>query len=236
MSEQSSFSANQSFSDSDFFSTQLANLSRLIFQIMNNRSNAAFLSFQAINEILNQRQTKDWSAKNIEFFDSTADDTDFIINIDKHVCYRDVYVFTNRLKDMTVIKDDNKLKIVISQCLRESALTWHSIELSTLKKKMLREISLVNWYNALIRRFKKRTFVALVNMQTIKYIMKNARLHKNFKIFAQNFFRSIKAANLISTHNQFTIAWNNLTWQFRQHISEFTEQTTMREFFEQFDS
>ena len=73
-------------------------------------------------------------------------------------------------------------------------------------------------------------------MQTIKYIMKNARLHKNSKIFAQNFFRSVKAANLISTHNQLTIAWNNLTWQFRQHISESTEQITMREFFEQLDS
>ena len=200
---------------------------------MNNRSSAASLSLQSISEILNQRQTKDWSAKNIEFFDSTADDTDFIINIDKHVCYRDVYVFTNRLKDMIVIKNDSNFKIVISQCLRESALTWHSIELSTLKKKMLKKTSLVNWYNALIRRFKKRTFVALTSMQTIKYIMKNARLHKNSKIFAQNFFRSIETTNLISTHNQLTIAWNNLTWQFRQHISKSIEQITMREFLEQ---
>ena len=203
MFEQNSFSANRTVSDSDFFSAQLTNLSRLISQVMNNRDNAAFLLIQSINEILilNQRQTKNWSAKNIEFFDSTADDTHFIINIDKHVCYRDVYVFTNRLKDMTIIKNDSKLRIVISQCLRESTLTWHSIEFSTLKKEMLRKTSFVNWYNALIRRFKERTSVALINMQTIKYIMKNARLHKNSRIFAQNLFRSVKTANLISTHN-----------------------------------
>ena len=55
-------------------------------------------------------------------------------------------------------------------------------------------------------------------------------------MFAQNFFRAVKAANLISTHNQLTIAWNNLIWQFRQHISELTEQIIMKKFLEQLDS
>ena len=240
MSEHDSFSFNIENSN-EFFSAQLIDLIKLISQVLDSRQfniniNVNFESHSSIDENFDLRQTKDWSTKDIEFFDSATDETDLIINIDKHVCYRDVYAFTNKLKDMTVIKNDSKLRIVISQCLRKSTLTWHSIELFTLKKEMLNKTSLVNWYNALIRRFKKRTFVALISMQTTKYIMNDVRHDKDSRIFAQDFFRVVKAANLSSTHNQLTIAWNNLTWQFRQHISKFTEQTIMRGFLEQLNS
>ena len=137
---------------------------------------------------------------------------------------------------MTVIKEDSKLKLIIFQCLRKSTLIWHSIELSTLKKEILKNASLINWYNALIRRFKKRTSIVLISMQIIKYIMKNVKQQKDSRLFAQNFFRVVKAINFISIHNQLIIAWNNLTWQFRQHISESTEHTTMREFLKQLNS
>ena len=242
MSEQDSFSFNIENSN-EFFSAQLIDLIRLISQVLDSRQsnininvNFESHSSQSSDDVFDHRQFKDWSAEEIEFFDSVAKETNSIVNVEKHVLYKNVYAFTDRLKNMTIIKEDSKLKLIIFQCLRESTLIWHSIELFTLKKEMLRDASLINWYNALIRRFKKRTSIVLISMQTIKYTMKNARLHKNLKIFAQNLFRSVKIANLISTHNQFTIAWNNLTWQFRQHISEFTEQTTMREFLEQLDS
>ena len=126
--------------------------------------------------------------------------------------------------------------MIISQCLRKSTLIWHSIELSTLKKKMLKNVSLINWYNALIRRFKKRTSIVLISMQNIKYIMNDVKQQKNFRLFAQNFFRIVKTANLTSIHNQLIIAWNNLAWQFRQHIFESIEHTTIREFLEQLNS
>ena len=54
----------------------------------------------------------------------------------------------------------------------------------------------------LVKRFKKKTFSALINLYFTKYIMKNARKQKNFKVFAQNIFRHVKAANMISIYNQ----------------------------------
>ena len=233
--------SQESFSSSfnEFSSAQLADLFRLIAQIMNNRQSNTSTNVQAsqqLNNVFDHRQTKDWFVEEIEFFDSIAESIDSIINVEKHIFYRDVYAFTDRLKDMTTLKNDIKLRTVISQCLRESTFIWHSIELFVLKKKMLKDASLINWYNALIRRFKKRTSVALTIMQIIKYTMKNAKQHKDSRMFAQNFFRAVKAANFTSTHNQLTIAWNNLTWQFRQHISESIEQIIMKEFLEQLDN
>ena len=234
-SDQESF--NSSFNE--FSSAQFADLFRLIAQVMNNRqshTNASAQASQQLSDVFDHRQIKNWFVEEIEFFDSIAESIDSIINVEKHIFYRDVYAFTDRLKDMTTLKNDIKLRTVISQCLRESTLIWHSIELFVLKKEMLRDASLINWYNALIRRFKKRTSVALTIMQIIKYTMKNAKQHKDSRMFAQNLFWAVKAANFISTHNQLTIAWNNLIWQFRQHISKSTEQTIMREFLEQLDS
>ena len=244
MSEQNSFSFNTE-NPNEFSSAQLIDLIRLISQALDSRQsnintnvnvNLESHSSQSSSDVFDHRQFKNWSAEEIEFFDPVAKETDSIVNVEKHVLYKDVYAFTNRLKNMTVIKEDSKLRLIIFQCLRESTLIWHSIELSTLKKEMLKNASLINWYNALIRRFKKRTSIVLTSMQTIKYIMKNVKQQKDSRLFAQNLFRAVKAANLISTHNQLIIAWNNLTWQFRQHISESTEHTTMRGFLKQLNS
>ena len=163
MSEQNSFSFNIENSN-EFFSVQLIDLIRLISQILDSRQfsintnvNLEFHSSQSSDDVFDHRQFKDWSAEKIEFFDSVAKETDSIVNVEKHVLYKNVYAFTDRLKNMTIIKKNSKLKLIIFQYLRESTLIWHSIELFTLKKEMLRDASLINWYNALIRRFKKRT-------------------------------------------------------------------------------
>ena len=43
-------------------------------------------------------------------------------------------------------------------------------------------------------------------MQITKYIFENAKRLKNLRLFVQKFFRFVKTENLISTHNQLTIA------------------------------
>ena len=68
----------------------------------------------------------DWKSKDIEFFDSKYERSthidDSIVNVDHHVFYRDVYVFIDKLKNMTSLREKNKLRIVISQCLRDTVL------------------------------------------------------------------------------------------------------------------
>lgn len=44
------------------------------------------------------------------------------MNFDKHVFYKNVYAFVNKLKNVNFIRDENKLRFVISQCFRDTTL------------------------------------------------------------------------------------------------------------------
>ncbi len=131
---------------------------------------------------------------------------------------------------MIAIRENDKLRIVLSQCFRDAVLIWHSIELFDMKKDLLRQVNLASWYQVMIIRFKKRTSSALSTLQNFKYTLTNARFEKDFRHFAQQIFRSIKTVNMNSIHNQLTIAWNNLDWRFRANIFESIVITSMRKF------
>lgn len=68
-------------------------------------------------------------------FDSIIENNTAMINVEKHVFYRDLYIFVDRLKDMIIFKNSNKLKNIISQCFRRFALIWHFAKLFDLEKK-----------------------------------------------------------------------------------------------------
>ena len=110
---------------------------------------------------LENREFKKWNFEKIDYFDSKYDDSDnhnssLLVNFEKNFYYRDVYVFVDRLKNLASLREFEKLRIVISQCLRDSTLIWHSSKLSNQKKILFREISLKEWYEALIFKFKER--------------------------------------------------------------------------------
>ncbi len=176
---------------------------------------------------------KKWTVDEIEFFDSNVDDVDSIINAKRHVFYKNIYAFVNRLKNMINIREENKLRTILSQCFRNAALIWHFIELSDVKKDLLRQINLIFWYQVMINRFKKFTSLILFVLQNFKYTLSDARTEKEFRFFAQQIFRSIKTVNMNSIHNQLTIVWNNLDWQFRANISKSTVITFIRKFLNQ---
>ena len=62
------------------------------------------------------------TVKKVEFFDLTTDELDSVVNLDKHVFYKDVYAFVNRLKNCSFFRKKEKIRHVIFQCLRETAL------------------------------------------------------------------------------------------------------------------
>ena len=65
-----------------------------------------------------------------------------VVNAGKHVYYRDIYMFVDRLKDVARQHDGVRVRNVVTECLRGSALMWYSIELTELERDLLRDSDL----------------------------------------------------------------------------------------------
>lgn len=65
---------------------------------------------------------KEWNAEEIGYFDPKYEETGPMITVEKSVFYRDVFSFIDRLQDMAVVRGHDKMRIVLSQCLRGAAL------------------------------------------------------------------------------------------------------------------
>lgn len=179
--------------------------------------------------------TKELDPEEVGFFDPEYEGTGAVVNAGTNVFYRDVYAFVDRLKDLEQIKGEEKLRVVLPQCFRGSALIWHSTELCETEKTLLRHANLVAWCETLVTRFKQRTPLALKSLQEAKYTMANAKEKKDPRQFVQEIVRHARAAQITSVYNQLSMAWQNLDWQFRLHIPEPTTQTTLQQFLDQLD-
>ena len=62
-----------------------------------------------------------------------------VVNVGKHVFHKDVFMFTNRLKDLAVQKGEADPKAVITSCFRGAALVWYSMESTELERDLLRD-------------------------------------------------------------------------------------------------
>ena len=99
--------------------TILFELTILSFESIVISSESIFVDFTSTSFILR--------AKEIEYFDleyqtKNIDKQILLINADKHVYYRDVYVFVNRFKNMTSLRDKSAIKQIITTCFRDFAL------------------------------------------------------------------------------------------------------------------
>jgi hypothetical protein len=65
---------------------------------------------------------KKWTIDDIEFFDSQLEENELVMNVERNVFYKDIYVFVNRLKNMMNLGEENKLRAILSQCFRESII------------------------------------------------------------------------------------------------------------------
>lgn len=130
--------------------------------------------------------------------------------------YRDVYSFTDRIRDVALFKGELVVKVNIHSCLRGSALEWYTIELTQEEKKRLRDSSMEEgWSSALTARFKPQTAEALNELQDL---------------------RNARSANVGDVYNQITMAWNKLEGGLRVHIPEPTPHTTVAESLDQLDA
>ena len=78
-------------------------------------------------------------ASDIEYFDLDYENKDFfstsaLINAERHIFYKNIYVFIDRLKNLAQIHEIFKIKKIISTYLKKIALIWHFIEFIEIKK------------------------------------------------------------------------------------------------------
>ena len=92
----------------------------------------------------------------IGFFNPRADGDGPVVR-EKHVTFRDVFVFVDRLKEMKRRYNEEQVLKVISSCLKGTAINWHTAELSEFERVVLETATLEQWIKLLVRRFKEDT-------------------------------------------------------------------------------
>lgn len=90
----------------------------------------------------NNSQNGPLKATDIGFFDPDFENKDTpasaLINAGRHVFYKDIYAFIDRIKDMAAVYGTDKIRETISTCFRGETLIWHSMKLSDVEKDILR--------------------------------------------------------------------------------------------------
>ena len=169
----------------------------------------------------------------IGFFNPGADGDGPVVG-EKHVTFRDVFVFVDRLKEMKRRFNEEQVLKVILSCLKGTAITWHTAELSEFERVVLETANLDQWIKLLIRRFKENTGEAVKLMYSEKFTMSDALNNADPRDFAQSIFRHARAAELGDA--QLIVTWNNLAPSFRNAIPQPTTNTSVHTFLEQLDA
>ena len=179
-------------------------------------------------------------AKNIDYFDSNYENSfekNFLIIIfERHTFYRDVFIFTDRLKNLKKKISDSRIKKYVFVCMKNIVFIWLSIEFNSLKKKLFRKIEVEDWCFAFIRRFKKRDVVALKKLQSFSYIYADCRSDKTSRAYVQNILRHFRAIDYDFIYHQLLNAWSDFELDFRMQISNFIFDIQLNTFLNSLDS
>jgi hypothetical protein len=108
------------------------------------------------------------------FFDHQSLGDGDIIFIGKEFWVRNVFVFIQRIKDVTALKGSEIVRTNLPTCLRGAAQRWYSDELNDRDKIALR-VDLSQWYTALAKRFWENPMVATRKLNEVRYIRQDIR-------------------------------------------------------------
>ena len=183
-------------------------------------------------------ETSRWNSDEVDFFDPMYDDKFSLIDnsiehANKDTYFRDVHLFTERIKNMIVVKGAKLTRQNLYICLREFALAWYIDVLNDDQKRLVKLGEEVEeWERALFKRWKESSITAMTMIIKKRYIMENARKHREFFEFAQIIIREVKST-LMSVFSQIYLIYNDLKLKFRRDLSKSSESTTMNAFLQE---
>ena len=207
---------------------------------------SSFDSFNIESEFYNS-SIKFLSIDQVNYFDSEykkeKDKTtlfssfiEFIMIANKYVYYKNVYVFVDRLKNLVSQHEHNQIRNVLKNCLRGDVQIWHIYELSDIIKNFLREISLFQWYDVMITRFKSKAAAVIQKFISQVYNLNKVKIDTTSKVWIMHMLHQVRIVELIFIFNKFIIIWNRLNLFFRRDILEFTKHITLKLFLSQIDN
>lgn len=159
-----------------------------------------------------------------------------MVNTRKHVIYKDVYEFRDRIETCVLQRSDEEVKLLIPACLRGDALKWHSNEITKDKRALLaRAINCQEWTDALIHRFKLKTSVSLARINESKYGLAEARRGILARQHANRILKLTKSAEIESVKNQLNYVYMSFAYEFKQDLKAPANNTTIEEYLENLD-
>ena len=68
------------------------------------------------NDAFDDNEFSQLKSDDVDYFDSAIEEEGPVIIIKRHIFYKNVYAFVNRLKDIIINKDNEKIRKALSIC------------------------------------------------------------------------------------------------------------------------
>lgn len=149
----------------------------------------------------------------------------------KDTYFRDVHLFTERIKDIAAVKNAELVRNNLNTCLRGTALACYTGVLTDNQKRLVKLGGGVEeWVHALLKRFKESPQLTTITKE--RYTMEDARRRREPFEYAQTITRAAKSTNM-TTFSQIYLIYNGLELKLQRDLSKPTEQTTMEAFLQE---
>jgi hypothetical protein len=128
---------------------------------------------------------------------------------DKDIFFKDIHLFINRVKNITVIKSAKIVKSNLYTCLRDIAMIWYTVELFEEVKELVKtKNNLDVWKRYLIKRFRNKSNVTMI------IIIRRRKSRE----YAEVIMRIARSIEFESKTHQIIMIYNDLDLKFQRNI------------------
>jgi hypothetical protein len=172
-------------------------------------------------------------ADEVGYFDPDLDETQGegdMVTIGKDLWFRDVFLFTDRLKDVAVTKAD-AVRGNWTSCLRGTALSWYQDEWASYDTWRTQTLDFI--IEELISRFRDPPDKALRKLNSLQFTITSIQEGKKPASYVHQVIRAARNAGFDSHQNQLSFAYDHLQVELRTQIDRPTVNTTVSSFIQQ---
>ena len=160
-----------------------------------------------------------------------------MVNASKHAYYLDIFVFVDRLNELSRKYGPNVVQDVIPSYLRGSALTWWTTEVDDSTKTILEALKDLDlWINTLIKQFRMNPTMALSVLTRSRYTIRDLQQGMSPRTWIHGQLSLARSADLGSTYNQLTMIWNQMAPYFQEQLAQPSPTTLLNDFLKDVDA